>query len=218
MAVGVFDSGIGGLTVLDAVQKRLPEEAFVYFGDHAHSPYGVRDADDIHGLTKAAVERLWDEGCDLVILACNTASAAALRRMQEAGYELQEGHMSAVDGSKDAILEEMADHERVYFCTSVFKDAAQHRNRLKRMAENIRRPFDEVTDDGTLVYGKTWLTAAELDALGVPEEFYTVKSDHVEVAWWLLEEMVEEGDAPKGEIVEQYPTVDGTVVERTPLA
>ena len=85
MAVGVFDSGIGGLTVLDAVQKRLPEEAFVYFGDHAHSPYGVRDADDIHGLTKAAVERLWDEGCDLVILACNTASAAALRRMQEAG-------------------------------------------------------------------------------------------------------------------------------------
>ncbi len=85
MAVGVFDSGIGGLTVLDAVQKRLPEEAFVYFGDHAHSPYGVRDADDIHGLTKAAVQRLWDEGCDLVILACNTASAAALRRMQEAG-------------------------------------------------------------------------------------------------------------------------------------
>ncbi|MBY6047148.1 glutamate racemase [Vannielia litorea] len=85
MAVGVFDSGIGGLTVLDAVQKRLPDQAFVYFGDHAHSPYGVRTADNIHDLTKAAVERLWAEGCDLVILACNTASAAALRRMQEAG-------------------------------------------------------------------------------------------------------------------------------------
>ena len=85
MAVGVFDSGIGGLTVLDAVQKRLPEQAFVYYGDHAHSPYGVRDADDILGLTRGAVERLWSEGCDLVILACNTASAAALRRMQEAG-------------------------------------------------------------------------------------------------------------------------------------
>jgi len=85
MAVGVFDSGIGGLTVLDAAQKRLPDVPFVYYGDHAHSPYGVRDADNIHGLTKQAVERLWDEGCDLVILACNTASAAALRRMQEAG-------------------------------------------------------------------------------------------------------------------------------------
>jgi pyruvate formate-lyase activating enzyme-like uncharacterized protein len=138
------------------------------------------------------------------------------RRMQEAGYELREGHMSAVEGSH-GILEEMGDHPRVYFCTSVFKDAAQHRNRLKRMAENVRRPFDDVTDDGTLVYGKTWVGEAELRALGVPEEFYTVKSNHVEIAWWLLEEMIEEGDLDRGEVVEQYPTVDGTVVERTPL-
>jgi len=83
MAVGVFDSGLGGLTVYDALTKRLPDVPFVYFGDNAHAPYGVRDADDIFKLTTAAVERLWDEGCDLVILACNTASAAALRRMQE---------------------------------------------------------------------------------------------------------------------------------------
>ena len=83
MAVGIFDSGLGGLTVLDAVVARLPEVPFVYFGDNLHAPYGVRDADDVYALTTAAVERLWDEGCDLVILACNTASAAALRRMQE---------------------------------------------------------------------------------------------------------------------------------------
>ena len=83
MAVGVFDSGLGGLTVLDAVSKRLPDVPFVYFGDNAHAPYGVRDADDVYELTKKATERLWEEGCDLVILACNTASAAALRRMQE---------------------------------------------------------------------------------------------------------------------------------------
>lgn len=83
MAVGVFDSGLGGLTVLDAVSKRLPDVPFVYFGDNSHAPYGVRDADDVYNLTTAAVERLWDAGCDLVILACNTASAAALRRMQE---------------------------------------------------------------------------------------------------------------------------------------
>ncbi|MFY9240648.1 MAG: aspartate/glutamate racemase family protein [Roseovarius sp.] len=85
MAVGIFDSGLGGLTVLEAVQKRLPEVPFVYLGDNANAPYGVRGADDVHALTEAAVKRLWDEGCDLVILACNTASAAALRRMQEAG-------------------------------------------------------------------------------------------------------------------------------------
>ncbi len=83
MAVGVFDSGLGGLTVLEALQARLPEVAFVYYGDNAHTPFGVRDADDIFALTCAGVERLWDEGCDLVVLACNTASAAALRRMQE---------------------------------------------------------------------------------------------------------------------------------------
>ena len=85
MAVGIFDSGLGGLTVLDAAQKRLPEMDFLYFADSAHAPYGVRDADDIHTLTKAAVTDLWDRGCNLVVLACNTASAAALRRMQEAG-------------------------------------------------------------------------------------------------------------------------------------
>jgi glutamate racemase len=83
MAVGIFDSGLGGLTVLDAVTKRLPDTPFIYFGDNAHAPYGVRTADDIFNLTCTAVERLWHEGCDLVILACNTASAAALKRMQE---------------------------------------------------------------------------------------------------------------------------------------
>lgn len=83
MAVGVFDSGLGGLTVLEALGNRLPETAFVYYGDNAHTPYGVRAAEDIFQLTCAGVERLWAEGCDLVVLACNTASAAALRRMQE---------------------------------------------------------------------------------------------------------------------------------------
>lgn len=83
MAVGIFDSGLGGLTVLDAAQARLPEVPFIYMADSAHAPYGVRTADDIFDLTCASVQRLFDAGCDLVILACNTASAAALRRMQE---------------------------------------------------------------------------------------------------------------------------------------
>ncbi len=144
-------------------------------------------------------------------------SQGNFRRMQQEGYELKDGHMSAVEGSHE-ILETMGDHPKVYFCTSVFKDAAQHRNRLKRTAYNIRRPFDEVTDDGTLVYGKTWTDPDQFERLGVPEEFYVEKTDHIELAWWLLEEMLEEGDLERGEIVEQYPTVEGTVVERTPLA
>lgn len=83
MAVGIFDSGLGGLTVLDAVAQRLPDVPLVYLGDSAHAPYGVRTPDDIYDLTTKATQRLFDAGCDLVILACNTASAAALRRMQE---------------------------------------------------------------------------------------------------------------------------------------
>ena len=85
MAVGIFDSGLGGLTVLEAVRGRMPDLPVVYYGDTANAPYGVRTPDDIHALTKRAVNEMWGRGCDLVVLACNTASAAALRRMQEAG-------------------------------------------------------------------------------------------------------------------------------------
>ncbi len=85
MAVGIFDSGLGGLTVYDAVSASLPDVPIVYYGDNLHAPYGVRDAQDVFELTDKAVKHLWENGCNLVILACNTASAAALRRMQEAG-------------------------------------------------------------------------------------------------------------------------------------
>ena len=83
MAIGIFDSGLGGLTVFETVNKSLPDLPLVYFADSANAPYGVRDADDIYDLTKSAVSHLWNKGCDLVILACNTASATALRRIQE---------------------------------------------------------------------------------------------------------------------------------------
>ena len=83
MALGIFDSGLGGLTVYDAIRKQMPDLDTVYLGDHKHAPYGVRDVDDIYLCTTQSVQILFDRGCDLVILACNTASAAALRRMQE---------------------------------------------------------------------------------------------------------------------------------------
>jgi len=83
MAVGVFDSGLGGLTVYREIHKLMPELPLAYYGDNAMAPYGVRDSDDIYDLTCKGVSRLFEAGCDLVILACNTASAAALRRMQD---------------------------------------------------------------------------------------------------------------------------------------
>ncbi|KAB7615671.1 glutamate racemase [Amylibacter sp. SFDW26] len=83
MPVGVFDSGLGGLTVYRGIQERMPDLKLSYIGDNMHAPYGVRDADDIYNLTCRSVERLWDEGCNLAILACNTATAVACKRMQE---------------------------------------------------------------------------------------------------------------------------------------
>ncbi|MHA3913535.1 glutamate racemase [Halovulum sp. GXIMD14793] len=83
MAIGVFDSGLGGLTILSALRRRLPEQAFVYLGDNANAPIGGRSAQDILDITIAATEALFARGCRLVILACNTASAVALRPMQE---------------------------------------------------------------------------------------------------------------------------------------
>jgi glutamate racemase len=83
MAIGVFDSGVGGLSVHRALAERLPAADFIYLADQAKAPYGGREGEDIVDLTRAGCERLFAEGCDLVVLACNTASGIALRRLQQ---------------------------------------------------------------------------------------------------------------------------------------
>jgi glutamate racemase len=83
MAIGVFDSGIGGLTALHALVRALPGADIVYLADQANTPYGGRPGEEIVELTRLGCERLFDQGCDLVILACNTAAAVALRRLQQ---------------------------------------------------------------------------------------------------------------------------------------
>jgi glutamate racemase len=81
--IGVFDSGFGGLTVLEALLERLPRFDYFYLGDSARAPYGARSLDVIYEFTREAVEYLFDAGCPLVVLACNTASARALRTLQQ---------------------------------------------------------------------------------------------------------------------------------------
>ncbi|WP_300666223.1 glutamate racemase [Fluviicola sp.] len=80
--IGVFDSGYGGLTVLKEIREKLPEYDFLYLGDNARAPYGSRSFDVIYDYTWQAVQALFERGCSLVILACNTASAKALRNIQ----------------------------------------------------------------------------------------------------------------------------------------
>lgn len=81
--IGVFDSGYGGLTILRELRRSLPDRDFLYLGDNARAPYGTRSFDLVYRFTLQAVRRLFDEGCHLVILACNTASAKALRSIQQ---------------------------------------------------------------------------------------------------------------------------------------
>ncbi len=81
--IGVFDSGFGGLTILSALRRRLPDYDYLYLGDNSRAPYGTRTFDQVYQYTLEAVRSLFARGCHLVILACNTASAKALRSIQQ---------------------------------------------------------------------------------------------------------------------------------------
>lgn len=81
--IGIFDSGYGGLTVFKEIVRKLPEYDYIYFGDNARAPYGIRSFETIYKYTLECVRHLFGMGCNLVILACNTASAKALRAIQQ---------------------------------------------------------------------------------------------------------------------------------------
>lgn len=81
--IGVFDSGYGGLTILKSIMEQLPQYDYIYLGDNARTPYGSRSFDVVYEYTRQAVIKLFSMGCQLVILACNTASAKALRTIQQ---------------------------------------------------------------------------------------------------------------------------------------
>lgn len=81
--IGIFDSGYGGLTILKEIKKLLPQYDFIYLGDNARTPYGTRSFETVYHYTKECVQWLFEQNCNLVILACNTASAKALRSIQQ---------------------------------------------------------------------------------------------------------------------------------------
>ena len=88
--IGIFDSGFGGLTIFDKIREALPDYDYIYLGDNARTPYGTRSYDAVYRFTREAVMHLFAEGCPLIILACNTASAKALRTIQQ--RDLPAGH------------------------------------------------------------------------------------------------------------------------------
>ena len=124
----------------------------------------------------------------------------------------------AVHGSRDFAV--LVNGKKLHFCSSVFKDAVQLRERFKRIAKRAARDFDEITDDGTLIYG-----AIDGDGLlalknaGVPVNMFEVKEGMIETSWWIASEMAEELKeiGCQVSIIERHPIKDGIIVERTPL-
>src|ERR1700742_630887 len=101
MAIGVFDSGVGGLSVHRSLVAQFPSADFIYLADQANTPYGGRPGEEIVALTRTGCERLFAEGCSLVVLACNTAASVALRRLQQTwlpGYRRELGRKVNVLG------------------------------------------------------------------------------------------------------------------------
>jgi len=140
--------------------------------------------------------------------------------MRERGYFLADELHNAIDGAKDW-AEELCRHEKVHWCSSAFKDSVQLRERLKRTAENTARPFDEITDEGTVVYGVLTPLSSDMDAClrfceeKLEPDSFAACGDHIEMAWWLLTHHADELTGEKT-VVERYPN-GGMIVEVTPL-
>lgn len=135
--------------------------------------------------------------------------------LKKRGYKLDD-NSSAARGSRE--VAEALKYSRLHFCSSRFKDAVQLRERFKRIAKKAARNFDEITEDGTLVYGI--IEGKCLDALkGVPEKMYSASNGSIEIAWWIAEELAEELKKAgcSVSVIERYPMKNGMIVEKTPL-
>lgn len=141
-------------------------------------------------------------------------------QMRERGYDLADDLHNAIGGAR-AWADELCRHGKVHWCSSGFKDSVQLKERLKRIAENTARPFDEITDDGTIVYGVLEFPAGQRDRF---EQFckttlepgsFEAYDDRIETAWWLLTKYADELIGEKY-VIERYPN-KGMVVEMTPL-
>jgi pyruvate formate-lyase activating enzyme-like uncharacterized protein len=140
--------------------------------------------------------------------------------MRSRGYEPADNLHNAVGGAREW-ADELCRHDKVHWCSSAFKDSVQLRERLKRIAQNTARPFDEITPDGTIVYGVLEPPDQQKEQCShfCEQEFepgsFETCDDHFEMAWWLLEKNADELPGKKY-VVERYPN-GGMVVEVTPL-
>ncbi len=127
--VGVFDSGVGGLTILSELRRELPDERFIYFGDTGNCPYGVRPATEIQTLSRNAADFLLAKGAKIIVVACNTASVSALAELR-AGFP-QVRFVGVVPAIKPA-----AEHTRAGIVGIAATEASAHGDYLQRLIED----------------------------------------------------------------------------------
>ncbi len=138
--------------------------------------------------------------------------------LKKRGFAIIDDTSSAALGSKDAALS--LNGSKIHFCSSGFKDAVQLRKRLKRIAKRTARDFDEITDDGTIVYGIIEGNGLGiLKEAGVTDDMYSIAGSSIETAWWIAFDLAEELKKTRCNIsvIERYPMKNGIVVEKTPL-
>ena len=193
MAIGVFDSGVGGLTVHRELSRLFPDRDFVYLADQANAPYGGRGGEEIVDLTRAGCERLFEAGANVIVLACNTASAIALRRLQQSWVpEARARHgrpinvlgiivptIEAATGlpwADEAERSAVAGGEKIEASdvTGVFGTAATAMSRVYEIEIDKRR-------EDLAVFSEPCPGLAGLIELGAPaEELKVVVDDHVD--------------------------------------
>ena len=141
-SIGVFDSGVGGLTILKSVMKRLPQYTYVYLGDTAHAPYGDRSQKEVLQFAKEAIDFLFSKNCELVLFACNTVSAEALRSIQTTYLHKRYGKEKRVLGVIVPTLEVVAEnqkHTRVgIIATRATVNSGRFLTELKKIAPKIK--------------------------------------------------------------------------------
>nr|WP_209690160.1 radical SAM protein [Methanomicrobium sp. W14] len=137
-------------------------------------------------------------------------NAEAMRNM---GYSLEDNYHNAVSGAKQWADKLISADSKVHWCSSAFKDSVQLRERLKRIAKNTARPFEEITEDGTVVYG--FLTPESELPKDLDDSMYERFEDHIELSWWLLTDYPNDFPGEK-KIIERYPN-NGMIVEVTPV-
>jgi len=208
--------------LVDEIRLHPPREVWpcILETDYARSAVIARNMGFLVGIEVPSLPGIDDLAAALPLLdflninelEWGETCAAAMRKR---GFEPDDGVHNAVKGAR-AWAENISADPKVHFCSSVFKDSVQLRERLKRIASNTARPFDEVTDDGTVVYG-VLEPDGTVDAFlaSLDEDDYTVSGGRIEMAWWVL---IEHGaDLPgKKYVVERYPN-NGMIVEVTPL-